>query len=79
MRNVRLPSAAYYRQVSADIIELAKTTRQPELRRELLEFAERFRRMADYAESHSSQRRDPEISKDKAQPLPGTKSPETKK
>jgi hypothetical protein len=79
MRDARRPSAAYYRQVAAEIVELAQTTRQPELRRELLEFAERFRRMANYAETHSADRRNPGSANDGARPPLQEKSPDTKK
>ncbi|HEY1299473.1 MAG TPA: hypothetical protein VGF07_03200 [Stellaceae bacterium] len=49
MKEARSPSAAYYRQVAAEILGLARKTRLPELRAELIELAERFRRMAAYA------------------------------
>ena len=49
MKEPRSPSAAYYRQVAAEILGLARKTRLPELRAELIELAERFRRMAAYA------------------------------
>jgi hypothetical protein len=44
------PSAEYYRRVAAEIEALAKHSQSPELRRELLDLAERFRRMADRRE-----------------------------
>ena len=44
------PSAEYYRRVAAEIERLAEQSQTPEVRRELLELAERFRRMADRRE-----------------------------
>jgi hypothetical protein len=44
------PTAAYYRRVAADLAALAQQSHTPELRRELEELAERFRRMAERRE-----------------------------
>jgi hypothetical protein len=41
---------AYYRKVAAEIIRAASKTRDLEVRRELLELATRFQRMAAYVE-----------------------------
>ena len=41
------PSAEYYRRIAAEIEELAAQSQLPEVRRELLDLAERFRRMAE--------------------------------
>jgi len=41
------PSAEYSRRVANEIELLAQKTQLPEIRRELLDLAERFRRMAD--------------------------------
>lgn len=41
------PSAEYYRRVAAEITELAGQSHTPEVRRELLDLAERFKRMAE--------------------------------
>jgi hypothetical protein len=40
------PTAAYYRRVAAEIERLAEQSQTPEVRRELLGLAERFKRMA---------------------------------
>jgi hypothetical protein len=40
------PSADYYRRIAAEIDALAEQSAQPEVRRELQNLAERFRRMA---------------------------------
>lgn len=40
------PNEKYYRQIAKEIRELASTAQLPEVRRELLELAERFERMA---------------------------------
>ena len=44
------PSAQYYRRVAAEIVQLAEQSQSPEVRRELLELAERFKRMAERRE-----------------------------
>ena len=41
------PSEGYYRRVAAEIEVLAGHSQAPDLRRELLDLAERFRRMAE--------------------------------
>jgi hypothetical protein len=41
------PSAEYYRRVAAEIEQLAEQSQTPDVRRELLDLAERFRRMAE--------------------------------
>ena len=43
-------SAAYYRQMAAEVEILAQQAQSSEVRRELLELAERFRRMAERRE-----------------------------
>jgi hypothetical protein len=49
-RDYPAASADDYRSVAAEIIELAAQCSLPEVRNELLEIAERFRRMADWRE-----------------------------
>ena len=44
------PTAEYYRRVAAEIDALAAKSAEPELRRELQNLAERFRRMAERRE-----------------------------
>lgn len=44
------PSAGYYRRVAAEIMRLAEQSHTPEVRRELLDLAERFKRMAEHRE-----------------------------
>ena len=44
------PTAAYYRKTAEDLRELAGNAQLPEVRRELLELAERFERLAEYLE-----------------------------
>src|SRR6266478_812605 len=44
------PTAAYYRAVAEEITQVASKARFPQTRIELLELAERFRRMAIYVE-----------------------------
>jgi len=48
MTDEQEPTAAYYRKVAGEITELAQKSQLPDVQRELLELAERFRRMADY-------------------------------
>ena len=48
MTDEQEPTAAYYRKVSEEITQLAQKSQLPDVQRELLELAERFRRMADY-------------------------------
>lgn len=45
------PSAAYYRQMAAEVEALAEQAQSPQVRRELRELAERFRRMAERREA----------------------------
>jgi hypothetical protein len=40
------PTADYYRRVATELEELAAQTQSPDVRRELLDLADRFRRMA---------------------------------
>jgi hypothetical protein len=51
------PTAAYYRNVAEEITGLARRMQLPEVGRELLELAERFRRMAAYVERRYPDRR----------------------
>jgi hypothetical protein len=44
------PTAAYYRQMAAEVEQLAQQAQSAEVRRELQELAERFRRMAERRE-----------------------------
>jgi len=44
------PDPTYYRRIAAEIEELAAQSRIPEVHRELLDLAERFRRMAGHRE-----------------------------
>jgi hypothetical protein len=44
------PSAEHYRRVAAEIERLAEQSHTPEVRRELLDLAKRFKRMADRRE-----------------------------
>jgi hypothetical protein len=44
------PTAAYYRKVAAEIRDLARRARQPEVRSEMADLAARFERMAAYVE-----------------------------
>jgi hypothetical protein len=41
------PTAEYYRRIAGEIEQLAQQSQLPEVRRELLDLAERFRRMAE--------------------------------
>ena len=50
MTDEQAPTAAYYRRVAGEITGLARKSQSPDVRLELLELAERFRRMADYVE-----------------------------
>jgi hypothetical protein len=43
-------NATYYRRLAREIWQLALHSRQPEIRVELIEISERFRRMADHLE-----------------------------
>jgi hypothetical protein len=43
-------NATYYRRLAREIWQLALQSRQPEIRVELIEISERFRRMADHLE-----------------------------
>jgi len=47
------PSAAYYRRMASEIEQFAQQSQLSEVRRELLELAERFRRMAERREQGS--------------------------
>ncbi|HEX3881250.1 MAG TPA: hypothetical protein VHW66_01195 [Stellaceae bacterium] len=42
------PSPAHYRRIAAEIEALAAQSHIPDVRRELLDLARRFRRMADH-------------------------------
>ncbi|HEY1797910.1 MAG TPA: hypothetical protein VGG57_17485 [Stellaceae bacterium] len=44
------PSAEYYRRVAAEIARLAEQSQTPEVRRELVDLARRFTRMAERRE-----------------------------
>jgi hypothetical protein len=44
------PTAAYYRRMAAEVEQLAQQAQSDDIRRELLELAERFRRMAERRE-----------------------------
>lgn len=44
------PTATYYRRMAAEVEHLAQQAQSAEVRRELLELAERFRRMAERRE-----------------------------
>jgi hypothetical protein len=50
MSGERLPTAEYYRNMAEEIGQLAERSQLPEICRELLDLAERFKRMADYVE-----------------------------
>lgn len=50
MKSIRPSAAAYYRKKAEDIEELAEQSKHTEVRRDLLEVAERFRRLADHVE-----------------------------
>jgi hypothetical protein len=58
MRDKRPPTAAYYRQIAIEIMELATKAQFPGVRGELLDLAERFRRMAVYVEERYPNGRD---------------------
>lgn len=45
------PTAEYYRRVAAELERLAAQSQSPDIRRELLDLAERFKRMADRRET----------------------------
>jgi hypothetical protein len=49
---------AYYREMADNVREAARTAKIPEVRRELLELAERFERMAAYIERRYPEGRD---------------------
>lgn len=51
------PTAAYYRKTAEEIRGLASKVQLPDVRREMLELAERFDRMAAYVEQHHPDRR----------------------
>lgn len=51
------PTAAYYRKVAAEIRDFAMKAQVPEVRRDLLDLAERFARMADFVEKRYPARR----------------------
>jgi hypothetical protein len=53
MNDVEPPTGAYYRAKAGEIRLAARSSRSPEVRRELLELAYRFDRMADYADSRT--------------------------
>ena len=50
------PTAAYYRQIAREIREYAQDAHLPEVRRDLLDLAERFDRMALYVEKRDPSR-----------------------
>ena len=56
MRGVDQWTEAYYRQVVDDITGFAREARDSEVRQELLELAERFRRLAAYVETRCGSR-----------------------
>jgi hypothetical protein len=50
MAEEREPTAAYYRQVAKQIRDLATNAQNPDVRHEMFEIAERFKRLADYVD-----------------------------
>ncbi len=54
MSGEKLPTAEYYRNLAAEIRQLGQRAQTPEVRRDLLDMAERFDRLAEHVE-----RRDP--------------------
>jgi hypothetical protein len=44
------PTAAYYRKTAEDLRDLADKAQVPEVRRDLLQLAERFDRLAEFVE-----------------------------
>jgi hypothetical protein len=50
MNGEQLPTAEYYRRVADEIRDLAERSQLPEVRRELVDLADRFRRMAEHIE-----------------------------
>ena len=50
LSDARLPTGAYYRQIAREIEQLAEHSQLPEVREDLHELAERFRRMAEHRE-----------------------------
>jgi aspartate/glutamate racemase len=50
MNGEQLPTAEYYRKVAQEIRRFAEQSQLPEVRRELLDLAERFDRMAQHIE-----------------------------
>ena len=50
MTDESLPTADYYRKVAGEIRAQAEEAQLPEVRRELLDLAERFERMAQFVE-----------------------------
>jgi hypothetical protein len=57
MTDERAPTAVYYRQVARQIREYARDAQLPEVRRDLLDLAERFDRMALFVEKRYPNRR----------------------
>lgn len=53
--NDERPTADYYRRMAAEVEELAQQSLLPEVRRDMLELAERFRRMAERREQNIGQ------------------------
>ena len=51
------PTAAYYREIAAEIKDFATRAQVPEVRRDLLDLAERFTRMAEFVERRYPARR----------------------
>lgn len=66
MSDERAPSADYYRQVAEQIRAFAYAARLPEVRRDLLDLARRFDRMALYVEERYPERQSILPSADKA-------------
>lgn len=46
----RQSRAEHYREIADSLLRLARQTRHPEVRQELLELAERFERIAEHAD-----------------------------
>jgi len=57
MTDERAQTAVYYRQVARQIREYARDAQLPEVRRDLLDLAERFDRMALFVEKRYPNRR----------------------
>jgi hypothetical protein len=59
MSGEQLPTAEYYRKVADEIRQIAERSRLPEVRRDLLDLAERFNRMAEHVERRHPCRTEP--------------------